>query len=108
MARVLGYFEHASSRLFGHEISQVILLHDNSLNADSLDQLLAMLHSRGYRFVTLAEALQDPAYGTPDNYLGSEGFSCLLRWAQGEKMLMAPRPAEPAAIKNLYAQIATK
>jgi peptidoglycan/xylan/chitin deacetylase (PgdA/CDA1 family) len=108
MARVLGYFEHASSRLFGHEISQVILLHDNALNADSVDQLLAMLQSRGYRFVTLAEALEDPAYSTPDNYLGSDGFSCLLRWAQGEQMLMGPRPAEPAAIRNLYAQIATK
>jgi peptidoglycan/xylan/chitin deacetylase (PgdA/CDA1 family) len=108
MARVLGYFEHASSRLFGHEISQVILLHDNALNADSVDQLLAMLQSRGYRFVTLAEALEDPAYRTPDNYLGSDGFSCLLRWAQGEQMLMAPRPAEPAAIRNLYARIATK
>jgi peptidoglycan/xylan/chitin deacetylase (PgdA/CDA1 family) len=108
MARVLGYFEHASSRLFGHEISQVLLLHDNALNADSLDQMLAMLQSRGYRFVSLADALEDPAYRTPDNYLGSDGFSCLLRWAQGEKMLMAPRPPEPAAIRNLYAQIAAK
>ena len=72
--RVLSYFDRASSRLFGHEISQVILLHDNALNADSLDQLIAMLQSRGYRFVTLAEALEDPAYGTPDNYLGSDGF----------------------------------
>ena len=67
-----------------------------------------MLQSRGYRFVTLAEALEDPAYDTPDNYLGSEGFSCLLRWAQGEKMLMLPRPAEPPVIRELYAQIAPK
>jgi peptidoglycan/xylan/chitin deacetylase (PgdA/CDA1 family) len=108
MARVLSYFEHASSRLFGREISQVLLLHANALNADSLDPLIAMLQSRGYRFVTLTDALEDPAYRTPDDYLGSEGFSCLLRWAQAEKMLMAPRPAEPAAIRNLYAQIVTK
>ena len=108
MAKALGYFEHASSRLFGHEISQVILLHANALNADSLDQLLAMIQSRGYGFVTLAEALQDPAYRTPDTYVGSEGFSSLLRWAQTENMLMAPRPAEPAAIRNLYAQIVAK
>jgi peptidoglycan/xylan/chitin deacetylase (PgdA/CDA1 family) len=108
MAKVLSYFEHASWRLFGHEIRQVLLLHDNALNADSLDQLLAMLQSRGYRFVTLAEALEDPAYRTPDDYLGSDGFSCLLHWAEGEKMLMAPRPPEPAVIRNLYAQIATR
>jgi peptidoglycan/xylan/chitin deacetylase (PgdA/CDA1 family) len=108
MAKVLGYFEHASSRLFGHEISQVILLHASALNADSLDQLLAMLQSRGYGLVTLAEALQDPAYSTSDSYLGSDGFSCLLHWAQAENMLMAPRPAEPAAIRKLYAQLVTK
>lgn len=108
MARVLSYFEHASSRLFRREISQVLLLHANALNADTLDQLLAMLQSRGYSFVTLAEALDDPAYGTPDNYLGSDGFSCLLHWAQAENMLMAPRPPEPAVIRNLYTQIATK
>lgn len=108
MARVLSYFEHASSRLFGREINQVMLLHANALNADTLDQLLAMLQSRGYRFVTLAEALEDPAYRTPDNYLGSDGFSCLLHWAQAKNMLMAPRPPEPAAIRKLYAQIVTK
>lgn len=108
MARVLSYFEHASSRLFRRQISQVLLLHANALNADTLDQLLAMLQSRGYRFVTLAEALQDPAYSTPDSYLGSDGFSCLLHWAQAENMVMAPRPAEPTVIRNLYAQIAVK
>jgi peptidoglycan/xylan/chitin deacetylase (PgdA/CDA1 family) len=108
MAKVLSYFEHASSRLFGREISQVLLLHASALNADSLDQLIAMLQSRGYGFVTLANALEDPAYRTPDHYLGSDGFSCLLHWAQAENMLMAPRPAEPAVIRKLYAQIATK
>ena len=108
MERVVSYFERASTRLFRRQIGQVLLLHASALNADSLDQLIAMLQSRGYRFVTLGEALQDPAYRTPDDYLGSDGFSCLLRWAQAEKMLMAPRPAEPAVIRNLYAQIAAK
>jgi peptidoglycan/xylan/chitin deacetylase (PgdA/CDA1 family) len=108
MARVLSYFERASSRLFGHEISQVLLLHASVLNADSLDPLIAMLQSRGYGFVTLAEALQDPAYSTPDRYLGSDGFSCLLHWAQAENLFMAPRPPEPAVIRNLYAQIVAK
>jgi len=108
MEKVVGYFEHASTRLFGHEISQVILVHASALNADTADQLIGMLQSRSYRFVTLGEALQDPAYATPDGYVGSDGFSCLLHWAQTENMLMAPRPAEPAVIRNLYAQIAAK
>jgi peptidoglycan-N-acetylglucosamine deacetylase len=108
MEKVVAYFEHASSRLFGHEISQVLLVHASALNAEMAGQLMAMLQSRGYHFVSLAEALDDPAYATPDTYVGSEGFSSLLRWAQTENMLMVPRPAEPAAIRNLYAQIANK
>jgi len=108
IAKVLGYFEHASSRLFGREISQVLLLHASALNAESLDQLVVMLQSRGYGFVTLAEALEDPAYRTPDDYLGSDGFSCLLHWAQAENIIMAPRPPEPAVIRKLYAQIIAK
>jgi len=108
MERVLSYFERASSRLFDREISQVLLLHASALNADTLDQLLAMLQSRGYQFVTLAEALQDPAYETPDTYLGADGFSCLLHWAHAENLLMAPPPAESSTIRKLYAQTVTK
>jgi len=108
MERVVSYFERASTRLFSRQIGQVLLLHASALNADSLDQLIVMLKSRGYRFVTLAEALQDPAYRTPNDYLGSDGSSCLLHWAQAERMMMAPRPAEPAVIRNLYAQIVAK
>ena len=108
MQRVLDYFERASARLFGHQMDQVLLLHANALNADSLDQLLAMLHSRRYQFVTLTEALQDPAYATPDHYLGSDGFSCVLHWARAANMLIAPPPAESSAIRKLYAQLVTK
>jgi len=108
MDRVVSYFERASTRLFSRQIGQVLLLHANALNADSLDQLIAMLQSRAYRFVTLAEVLEDPAYRRTDNYLGSDGFSCLLHWAQAENMLMAPRPSEPVAIRKLYAQLVTK
>ncbi len=108
MQRVVSYFERASSRLFGREISQVLLVHASALNADCLDQLIAMLESRGYQFVNLDEALKDPAFSTPDRYLGSDGFSCLLRWAQTENMLMKPRPPEPAVIRRLYAQIPVK
>jgi peptidoglycan-N-acetylglucosamine deacetylase len=108
MEKVVSYFERASARLFGREIGEVLLVHASALNADTADQLLAMLQSRGYQFVTLAEALQDPAYATPDTYVGSDGFSEILHWAEAENMPMAPRPAEPAVIRNLYAQIAAK
>ena len=43
--------------------------------------MLSKLESRGYEFISLAEALRDPAYATPDDYDGSAGISWLHRWS---------------------------
>lgn len=80
MDTVFGYFEGMSRDLFGREIPQVLLLHDSELNVESLDALLTKIEQRGYRFVSLDEALADPAYATPDLYIGPEGISWLNRW----------------------------
>lgn len=84
---VFVYFENVSRSLFGREIAQVLLIHDSALNAECLDGLLTKLEKRGYKFVSLDEALADPAYATPDLYIGEEGFSWLTRWklAFGQK-----------------------
>ena len=75
------YFESRSREVLGREIPQVLLLHANRLNADLLDALLARLRARGYRFVSLEEALGDPAYAVADPYLGRGGPSWIERWA---------------------------
>jgi peptidoglycan/xylan/chitin deacetylase (PgdA/CDA1 family) len=77
---VFGYFEGMSQELFGREIPQVLLLHDSELNVETLDALLMKIEQRGYRFISLDEALADPAYSTPDQYIGGEGISWLNRW----------------------------
>ena len=81
MAEVFDFYERLSRRLFGREITQVLLLHANALNADYLDELAAMTVARGYRAVSLDRALADEAYGTPDRYVGATGLSWLQRWA---------------------------
>ena len=81
VVRQLEYFEALSRRLLGYEVRQILLLHANSINADRFDELAAMLVQRGYRFVTLERALEDPAYASPDEYAGPEGISWLQRWA---------------------------
>lgn len=78
--RDFDYFEAMSRQLFGREIPQVLLMHDSALNAEMLDPYLQKIEKRGYRFVTLEEALADPAYATPDHYIGPEGISWLNRW----------------------------
>ncbi len=92
------YEEAAARTLFGREIPQVLLLHDDALNAENLDALLDRLERRGYKFVTLDDALADPAYATENLYVGSGGISWLERWklAKGQKIdpNAGPEPAE--------------
>lgn len=79
----LDTFESMSRDLFGREIPQVLLIHASPLNADAIDAMLTRLAERGYRFVSLAEALRDPAYASPDGYAGPHGPSWLRRWSLG-------------------------
>jgi hypothetical protein len=48
-----------------------------------MQAMLAKLEARGYAFISLEEALKDPAYASPDGYIGPRGPSWLLRWAKG-------------------------
>ena len=81
MREVILYYEQQSRALFGREIDQVLLLHANRLNALAFDELAAWLDGRGYDFVPLAEALEDPAYASEDRYYGPAGITWLHRWA---------------------------
>ena len=84
MQAEVGYYEQRSQALLGREIPQVLLLHASELNADTCTTLLSVLRARGYRFVTLAEATNDPAYRRPDTYTGALGTSWIFRWAKTE------------------------
>lgn len=75
------YFEQQSNRLFGRNISQILLLHANQLNADFTDELASMFRRNKYTFISLEEAMQDPAYTTPVKAFGTWGISWLDRWA---------------------------
>ena len=64
MEAVVAYYEQQSVAIVGREIAQTLLLHASALNAATFDALAAKLEARGYRFVSLGEALKDPAYGS--------------------------------------------
>jgi peptidoglycan/xylan/chitin deacetylase (PgdA/CDA1 family) len=103
MDAVFGYYEKQSLAIMGREIPQTLLLHANALNGRALDSLAIMLRGRGYRFVPLPEALEDPAYQTNDMYYGPSGISWLHRWAltQGrDKSIFAGEPVVPAWIEE--------
>ena len=97
MEAKLDYWERQSAKLFGREISQTLLIHANFINSDYFDDLAAMFKKRGYRFVTLKEALADDAYRLPDTYIGPAGISWLHRWARekGRDYIVQDEPKVP-------------
>jgi len=97
---VFDYFEKLSHSLIGYEPKQILLLHGNWLEAEHIGQLLDMMKKRGYRFITLEDALSDDAYGLPDTWIGEEGRGWIEHWAitRGQPPLGAP--VFPAAIES--------
>lgn len=77
---VFDAYEKISKELFGREPKQILLLHANWLEADHIGEVLELLRKRGYRFVSLEEALGDGAYSSPDEYVG-DGTSWIDHWA---------------------------
>lgn len=60
-----------------------------------------MFERRGYRFITLERALEDPAYRSLDTFVGPSGITWLHRWALTQKMqktFYAGEPEVPAFV----------
>ncbi len=103
MAAVLDVFEPYSAEITGgREPAQVLLLHANSLNQAWYPQIHALYLARGYRFVSLEEALADPVYGHADTYVRANGISWLHRWTQTEGRPIRWEPQPPVWIKTAY------
>ena len=90
--QVFAYSERLAKQTIGYEPKQILLLHANQLEADHIGELLELMRKRGYRFITLEDALSDQAYGLPDTFIGEEGTGWLDHWAitQGKPPQGAP------------------
>lgn len=103
MEAKLDYWERQSMKLLGREMSQTLLIHANFINSDYMDDLAAMFERRGYKFVSLEQALKDEAYRLPDKYVGPAGISWLHRWAleKGKEFVAADEPKVPEFVRKL-------
>jgi peptidoglycan-N-acetylglucosamine deacetylase len=102
MNTIFDFFEKRSIEVVGYEMRQILLLHVNPLNADCLDDLVEMMKRRGYTFISMDKALEDPAYRLPDSYAGPAGLSWIHRWAITRGMKVSEEPREPQIIAKLY------
>ncbi len=99
---VVAFFEKRSVEVIGREPAQIHLMHSNVLNARKSNELLAMFERRGYRFISLEEALKDPAYQLPNDYAQPNGISWLHRWSMTKGMPNSGEPDPPAWLTDLY------
>ena len=60
--QVLDHYEYLSQQNFSRQIAHILSLRCSEINNDMLGYLLYILWEKGYRFVTLEEALADPLY----------------------------------------------
>lgn len=77
----IDYYAALNKQVFGYEPPQVMLLHDNRLNADVIEQVLQFFVEKNYRFVSLDAAQADRAYQTPETYITKFGPMWGYRWA---------------------------
>jgi len=89
------YAEQLSAKVVGYEPKQILLLHASNLEADHIGELLEVLRRRGYRFITLEDALGDQAYSLPDTFVGEEGSGWIEHWAITQGKIPQGSPAFP-------------
>jgi peptidoglycan/xylan/chitin deacetylase (PgdA/CDA1 family) len=98
------FAEKISPEVFGREIPQLLLIHVNDINAESLDEVLTKFEARGYTFVTLDAVMADPAYQSKDTYVSKFGPTWLFRWTKSKDMDVAfdSDPEVPKWVVDLY------
>ncbi len=98
------FWEKVSVELLGYQVKHVLLLHVNELNADYFDEVVGLMRNRGYGFISLEEALSDPAYELADRYVGPAGVSWLYRWAHSKRVEISWReePEPPDFVVELF------
>lgn len=77
----VGWYRKAARQLLGRRPALVFLLHSSRINADSVDDVAAVLHRHHLRPVSLARAMRDPAYAMPDGRPDKAGDEWLTRWS---------------------------
>ncbi|HWQ81935.1 MAG TPA: polysaccharide deacetylase family protein [Ignavibacteria bacterium] len=104
MGKVLDYYEDQSVKLFGYNISHILLSHASLLNADNFDRLFAMYQEKGYKFIAFDDAVKDDCYKSKDEFYRKAGITWLHRWAltQGKRGdFFKGEPEVPEFIENL-------
>jgi hypothetical protein len=83
-----------SQLLYGRDVKYVLLMHVGAFDARMLPELLALYRAKGVKFISLPDALSDPAYqNDPD--IGEPGGGTFLELMMQAKKLKFPPNDKP-------------
>lgn len=102
MSNMFDHYEAYSREIFGRDIAQTMVLTPSRLVADSADELFGMIERRGYKFVSIEEALRDEAYGEPENFYGKSGISWFERWQMARGGTLRNEPKVNSMVEEMW------
>jgi peptidoglycan-N-acetylglucosamine deacetylase len=101
----VAHADDVARRKLRRRVPLILLLHANLLVADNLQELLEALSTRDVEFIPVRQALADPVYALPDEYVGRKGLSWLYRIAPLEAADVAWDDREGEAVAALVARL---
>jgi peptidoglycan/xylan/chitin deacetylase (PgdA/CDA1 family) len=81
-AEQIDYFDGLSRKVLGYNPPQIMLIHDNQLNADVIEDLLAIFEKKQFRWISLSDAEADAVYRRPETFITKFGPMWGYRWAK--------------------------
>jgi peptidoglycan/xylan/chitin deacetylase (PgdA/CDA1 family) len=102
MEGLFDFFEKLSVEVLGYEIKQVLLLHDNPLNADYLPELVQMIRSEGTALSRWGRLWKTQRTSCRITMLVLLGYPGSTVGPSAKGMPMKAEPAEPQWIKQLF------
>jgi hypothetical protein len=80
--------------VYGREVKYVLLLHVGAFDARMLPELLALYRAKGIRFISLPDAISDPAY-QDDPDIGDPTGGAQLELMMQKQKLPFPENSKP-------------
>jgi peptidoglycan-N-acetylglucosamine deacetylase len=89
-----GVFRQLSQLVYGRDIKYVLLMHVGAFDARMLPELLALYREKGVRFISLPDAMSDPAY-RDDPDIGEPSGGAFLELMMQKNKLKFPPNTKP-------------
>ena len=90
----IGVFRKLAQDLYGRDVPYSLLMHIGAFDAKMLPELIALFRERGFRFVTLDEAMADPVYRF-DPKVANPGGSTFNEQVAEVRRVSVPDGSEP-------------